>query len=53
MSLRRENLSSLGSLLMRTLIPSEQGPILVTAFNLNDLGSIPKYNDIVDWSLSI
>ena len=52
-SLRRENLSSMGSLLTRTLIPSEQGPTLVTSLNLNALGSVSKYNHTVDWSLPV
>lgn len=43
----------MGSLLTRTLIPSEQGPTLVTSFNLNDLGSVSKYNYTVDWSLPV
>ena len=44
----REKLSSPGSLLTRTLIPSEHGPIIKISFNLNDLGSISKYSHIED-----
>ena len=46
-------MSSMGSLLTRTLIPSEQGPTLVTSLNLNALGSVSKYSHTVDWSLPV
>lgn len=50
---KKKKSSCLVSLLTRTLIPSEQGPTLVTSLNLNALGSVSKYNHTVDWSLPV